>query len=347
MPFKRFLFYLFLLAVGIWLFVYTLHAANLHQIAHFLIEIFSWKFVLILLFAFIAVIYISAIRCFIVLNHQRQKPIFKHILAAEFVGFAFSYLTPVTFFGGEPFRYVILKEGNHIESSYAISSIIIEKMILFLMAIITFLIGVVFFFIYVPLNFGTQLGILIFLLVGMIAALVFYYKVKKIIKERGFFLWLLDKLYLSKLKNVKKYESEIEAIEKQVENFYCTDSRARTKVFLISVLETIISIIFIWAMIYFLIGPMAMGKVLVVNDAIGISGFIPLPAALGASEVSQAYVFQNVGLTNSQGIAFSLLLRTIFLVFSFIGVIIFVIYQINMIKSKIGRLFHHGRQKNI
>jgi uncharacterized membrane protein YbhN (UPF0104 family) len=91
---------------------------------------------------------------------------------------------------------------------------------------------------------------------------------------------------------------------------------------------------------------MGIGKLFVVNNAMSLSAFMPLPAALGASEISQAYVFNHLGFTQEMGFTFSLLLRCIFLVFSLFGCIIFVVYQIKELKNKIIKTFKNVR-KNI
>lgn len=336
---KKILFSIFFLVVGIWLFVFALQQTDLHQIATFLISIFSWKFVALLAFGFVSLISISAWRDYIILKHQGQKPTVRTILSAELVGFGFSYLTPVTFAGGEPFRYALLREGDNISSSNAISSIIIEKTILFLMMIITFLVGICFFLIYIPLPYTVQLSLLLFLLAGMFVFLFFYHKTRKIIKNRGLLLWILDKLFLSKMKKIQMHKDEIQEIEGQIVKFFCKKTKARFVVFLMSAIESIVILIFIWLCIYFVSGPISIGELFVVNNANSLSSFMPLPAALGVSEVSQSYVFYHLGLNRELGITLSLLLRSIFLVFSAIGCIIFVTYQIQDIKRKISKLF--------
>jgi len=335
---KKAIFSIFFLVIGAWLFVFALKQTNLHQIALFLTSVFSWKFIALLIFGFFATVSISAWRDYVILKHQKQKPRVKTILSAELVGFAFSYLTPVTFAGGEPFRYAILREKDNIPSSNAISSIIIEKMILFLMMVITFLVGICFFLIYIPLPYSVQLSLLLFLLVGMFVFLFFYYKTRKMIKNRGLLLWILDKLFLSKVHKIKMHEEQIEEIEDQIVKFFFKRTKARFIVFLMSAIESIILLIFVWLCIYFVYAPISIGKLFVVNNANSLSSFMPLPAALGASEISQSYVFHHLGLNQELGITFSLLLRSIFLVFSVIGCIIFVACQIQDIKQKIAKL---------
>jgi uncharacterized protein (TIRG00374 family) len=339
MELKKILMPIFFLVVGAWLFVFSLKSVDLHQIAIFLVSIFSWKFIFLVLFGFFALIIISALRCLLILKHQGQKPTVKTILSAEMVGFAFSYLTPITFAGGEPFRYIILKEGDNIESSCAISSIIIEKMILFLIMVITFLVGIWFFLIYIPLPYSVQLGLLLFLLIGISVFLFFYYKTKKIIEQKGLFVWILGKLFLSKAKKIRENETQIQEVENKIVKFFCEKTKTRNLVFIISIIETIIGLAFVWSCIHFVSGPMDMGKVFIVNNALSISSFLPLPAALGASEISQSYVFNHLGLTPEKGIVFSLLLRSIFLVFSLFGCIIFGVYQIKELKNKILNIF--------
>jgi uncharacterized protein (TIRG00374 family) len=266
MELRKILLSIFLLVVGIWLFMFTLKSVDLHQVTIFLYSIFSWKFVALFIFGFFAIIVISAVRDYIILKHQKQKITLKTVLMAELVGFSFSYLTPITFAGGEPFRYVILKENN-IESSNAVSSILIEKIMLFLMMALSFLVGICFFLIYIPLPYGVQLGLLLFLLIGMFVFLFFYYKTRKIIKEKGLIIWLLDKLFLSKLKSAKAHKQRIREIENQTVEFLCKKTLARTGIILISIAETIIGIIFVWFCIYFISGPMGIGKLFVVNNA--------------------------------------------------------------------------------
>jgi uncharacterized protein (TIRG00374 family) len=331
-------FILFLIGIG--LFVFALHSTNLSEVSFALSKLWPLKFFLIFLILFLGEIIVGSLRWSFILKTQSQQPEFKKIFWAKLAGFSFSYLTPVVFFGGEPVRYVLLKEENSkIPAKYIISSIIIDKLMFFSASTISFFIGLFFFLIHIQASFETKIFVFGLLILGVLIALFLYLRFKKIIEKEGIFSWLIRKLYLSKVKSIKEKESKIREIEKEMAKFLKAKRASLIKVFLGAGIEVLFLIFSFWFIIYSIGKYLDIGKIFAINSMTGLSSIIPLPAALGSLEMGQSFLFKILGLGKETGIAFSLIFRGINLLIAFLGLISFLYFQIKFSKKRILNFF--------
>ncbi len=331
----RKLFFFILLFIGIGLFIFALYSTDLSEVAGALSKLWPWKFLTIALILFLAEILIGALRWFFILRTQEQSLKFRALLLAKLVGFSFSYLTPVVFFGGEPVRYAILKEETNIPPKCIVSSIILDKLILFLVSTIYFLIGVFAFVFYLSANLFTKLLITTLVLLGSLLGFLLYLKIRSITLKEGIFSWLMRKLYLTNIKIFKEKRGVIKEIEQEIGEFFNKDKKALIKIFLIGGVEIFLTILSFWFTVIFLDKYLALFKIFAINSMIAFASVVPLPAALGSLEVSQAFLFQFFNLSQASGVAFSLILRGINLLFAFVGILFFLYFQIRILKKKI------------
>jgi uncharacterized protein (TIRG00374 family) len=342
---RKYLFVFVLLLIGIGLFIFALKTTDLSQVTFALLKLWPTKFLLVLFIYFSGAILISSFRWFFILKTEKQKPKFSRVLWAKTVGHSLSYLTPVVFLGGEPFRYIILKEENSIDSNSIISSIIIDKLIFFVVSAISFLIGLFFFLNYIHVAFKIKFFIFAALIIGLALAELIYFKVQKLIEKRGIFTWLIEKLYLSKIKTIKENQKKIEEIEKEIFNFFKVKRKATTITLVLATIEIFFLLFSYWLIIHFIGKGLELGKIFAINGMIGLAYIIPLPAALGSLEVSQAFIFDTFELYSGSGIAFSLILRGISLIIAGIGISLLVWFQIRLFKKRIIQFFQGFYEK--
>jgi len=333
----RKLFFFIFLCIGVGLFVFALYSTDLSEVTSAMLKLWPFKFLIILLFLFLGEILISALRWFLILKTQDQNLRFYSLLFAKLVGFSFSYLTPVVFFGGEPVRYAILKEETNVPPKYIVSSIILDKLILFLISTIYFLIGVFVFIFYLPTNLFTKLLITGLVLLGCLFGFFLYLKLRSITLKEGLFSWLLRKLYLSKMRIFKEKEGVIKEIEQEISHFFTSDKKALFEIFIMGGIEIFLIILSSWFIVIFLDKYLDLFKIFAINSMTALAASVPLPAALGSLEVSQAFLFQFFTLSQASGVAFSLIFRGINLLFAFIGILFFLYFQIRILKKKILR----------
>ncbi|MCD6271168.1 flippase-like domain-containing protein [bacterium] len=331
----RKLFFFILLLIGIGLFVFALYSTDLSEVTSALLKLWPYKFLIILSCLFLGEILISALRWFLILKTQDQNLRFRPLYFAKLVGFSFSYLTPVVFFGGEPVRYAILKEETDVPSKYIISSIILEKLILFLISTIYFFIGVFVFVFYLPVNLFTKLLIIGVVFLGCLFGFFLYLKLRSITLKEGLFSWLMKKLYLSKIRIFKEKEGTIKEVEREISRFFAADKKILFQIFIMGGVEIFLIILSFWLIIIFQGKYLDLFKIFAINSMTALAASVPLPAALGSLEVSQAFLFQFFNLSQASGVAFSLIFRGINLLFACFGIIFFLYFQIRILKKKI------------
>ncbi len=272
------------------------------------------------------------------MKRQGQNPPLLKTFFSKIICYGFSYVTPVVFFGGEPFRYAVFKEESSIPSGLIISSIIVDKIIFFVVNALSFVMGLAIFLIYAPILLKTKIIILLSLALGVLLALFLLKKLKKIIKEKGFVRWLVDKFYLSKFRKIRHNYLKISEIENEAVKLL-KSKKTVSNVFLLCIIELCFVLTAYWLIIYWLGHLAGIEKVLAVNGMIGLSYVVPLPAALGSLEMGQSFLFNVFQLSSDSGIVFSLIVRGLNLIIVFMGGLLFVWFQVKLIKRKILNFF--------
>lgn len=335
---KKGLFLLIMFLIGIGLFVFALQSTDLYQVANALISLFPFKFILVFLVFFTSLALLSSFRWYSILKSQNQKISYLKLLLVKIVGQGFSYITPIILIGGEPFRYIILREEESTSPSVIIASIFIEKLVFFLVSMVAFLLGVFFFLFYIKIIWRIKLLVIAFFAVGFLISALIYWRLKKFTERKGFLTWLMEKLYLSKIDAIKKHKAEIKDIENEIGNFFRNKKREKVKIFSIAVVEILLLLVTFWILIAFIAGPLAFEKVVAIHGIMGLAGLVPLPAALGSLEMSQSYIFEVFNLSSDVGITFSLVYRAFNLIIVLFAFILFIIFQIRFFKDKIVKI---------
>jgi uncharacterized protein (TIRG00374 family) len=86
-----------------------------------------WQIVVLVLLN-TAIILLISTRWHVILNSLKQKVPFFELTGYRLAGFAVSYFTPGTQFGGEPLQVVLLQQRSKIQAPMAVSSIYLDKL---------------------------------------------------------------------------------------------------------------------------------------------------------------------------------------------------------------------------
>lgn len=320
---------LILLLLGIILFVFTLKQVGLTAIAKALAPLSLGEILLILIVTFVSLVVMGALKWSVVLGKTEEKNLFWTLFIGKWVGFSISHVTPAALLGGEPARFLIVKnDTKNIESSRIVSSIILEKLSLFLTFIISFFIGAFFILIYLHLAWLAQaIGFLIIFIVAIIAWKLFR-KIKDISHDGGFFHFMVKKFRLHKFGLIKKNLAQMDEVENNMREFFHYKDRV-LKLFLLTILEVTIVFFSYWLIMYFSGINLSIPKLFAVRTMIDASyNLTPVPAGLGVLELIQAYGFKAIGLTFANGVAFSLIFRGMNLFIALTGIAIFAWMQL-------------------
>lgn len=332
---RKILFNIFLLIAGIGLFVWALKITDLGKVISYLNRLGPLQFLFIFIILFGGEIIIGSLRWWYILKNHGQRPPFLKTLFSKTICFGFSYMTPVVLFGGETFRYASINEEFLMPSSAVISSIAIDKLMFTITCIGSYIVGILFFLSYAPISFILKMTIFLILTLGLLIAYFIFKKLKIISKNGGLTAWFVDKFYLFQLKKIKKHQERIEDVEKNIIGVL-KKRKVVFNIILLSIAEILLVITSYWFIIYyFLGGVMSLEKIMAVYGVTGLSYIIPIPAALGSLEMGQSFVFGLFGLNSYSGIAFSLIVRGMNLIISFLGGIFFLRFQIKFFKKRI------------
>jgi len=283
---------------------------------------------LLMFFAFILSIY----KWKIILNAFRIKVPFKTLFVSRTVGFALSYLTPGIYFGGEPLRAMILKEETNLDWDYNIASIIIDKTLEATINGIVILIGIIYILTHftLPLWLSRTLIFILFFCIGL--SYLFYYKT---IRKSGFFTSIIRFFNLNKIKELKGIHKNLKNIEGYLEDFFCHKKEHLISASIIGICAQIINLISFYLIIYFLGIKINIITLISFICLLYVVFFIPIPACLGAQEGSQAIAFSLFNLSTHLGIAFTLILRAIYLIGVIVGLLFLLYFQIKIWGRKV------------
>lgn len=252
-----------------------------------------------------------------ILHVQGFKISLLKLVPIGFSGFGIGYITPSAMVGGEPTKaYLLAKQG--MKHSKALACVVIDKMLE--LSVNGFLAFIGLIVILMKFALPKEAGmVLVFAMVILLSLLgVLYYRLAKGI---GFFSKLFKILRINKIKHKKIYEIEktIIDMETHIMKFFRRNAKTLAMMIILS--------IFLWVCMFFeykvallMFGFKASFEtIFFVVTAVGIAYIFPVPAALGILEFGQAFLFTVIGLPVSIGVAFSLLIRSRDLTWTFIG----------------------------
>ena len=329
--------FIFLL-LGVLLFIFTLRKVGVNAVKDAVFMFSFFQFSLILLMLTLGLILMGSFRWRVIMKGiGAPVPSFGKLFLVKLVGFSLSYITPSALFGGEPARFYILKQEDEKINSKLIASIIVDKLMQTLSSCFFFFAGIFLLLFYLDLSWLNDILMMLVLLFVILFFIFLIKRVKKVSKEKGFFVSMLRVLYLDKIKKINDMQDRFEEVEQEIRQFFRQPKSFVFKTILYTVFEVIFVLIVFWLIVFFMGNVLTIPRVLVIRSMTDLSSIIPFPASLGTLEMTQAFVFEIFGLGAYTGVALSLIFRAVSLVLAFIGLVIFMFFHIRGIVDKLGK----------
>ena len=279
-------------------------------------------------------IWLSTIKWKLVLKYQGEKFSTKELTPFILIGLAMSYLTPFAVFGGEIFRvYFFKKKYPNLSAQLAMASVATDR-ILEATAFFAFLIlGLLVFWLFGPI-FTSALGLVALAFAGFFLALLLIFYLSNW-RKKSALGWLMKKFALKKyLLGDKNGEMALET-EQEVFRFFSLNNKVFWQGLTLAFLEYFGFFVRAVVLVFFITGSLEIVKGLAVYGFTNLASLTPLPAALGALELSQGFAFSVLGFGFNKGAVFSMVWRATDLAFCFLGLFFFVKHSAKAAQDKL------------
>jgi len=313
---KKILLFFVSLSIGLAVFFLIGGEAGWGEVAQSLSLIKTWQFFLIAFF-FLAGIETAVWVWKMILSRLGVQSNFWALNQAFLAGFTVSYLTPITLVGGEALRLYLLNEKLDISWKKGISSIIVSKMLDFVV-LLTFVIGGLAAFFLRGGAFSQKVGSLLILSLGVLISFFVYLffrgaRKKSVVSELLRVVHLDDLLETSKGQKLLQYEKEV------LEFFNIHDHRF-WKIIGATFLQHFFWFIQALLIVFFLVGSLkGLTGPLIVYSFAALGSVLFIPAALGSLEIVEGIAFVALGVPYSVAVVFSLIWRGTRLALCFVG----------------------------
>lgn len=263
---------------------------------------------------------------------QTQFP-WRTIIKARLSEQAISYLTPIMYFGGEGVRAYVLNKDKGLPINVGLSSVLIDRIVEFIGAFVFLFLGASFLLVEKSFIWGILLFIFAFIIF-----LGLYLVLELIGLDRALFslvkIFRLDKIkYRSKNVGETTIGERLVSLGGQVTVYL---QKSRSKFYLAISLSVLSLVIWLWQtklLINFFGFHLPLSKIFIIKIIITLSGFIPIPADLGAYEGAHVLAFNIFGLPAEAAVALSLVTRAFDLIWVSIGIFLVAHLAINFLNN--------------
>jgi len=329
---------LIFLLLGVLLFIFTIKKVGIEAVKDAVFMFSFPQLALLLLMLVSAFILMGSFRWRIIMrNIGMRVPKFGKLFLVRLVGFSLSYVTPAALLGGEPARFYLLKGEDEKENNRLIASIIVDKLMQILSSCFFFFSGIFVLLFYLNLSRLTGIIITTTFLFLIILFIFLIKRIKKVSKEKGFFVSMFRILYLNKIKKIKDMQDRFEQVEQEIKTFFRQPKVFILKPILCTFVEVGLVLVLFWLIIFFMGSVLTIPRLLVIRSMTDLSAMIPFPASLGTLEITQAFIFEIFGMGAHTGVALSLIFRGVSLTLAFIGLIVFGLFHIQGAINKFGK----------
>ncbi len=328
---KKFFFYFLTLLAGLVIFVAVIKEVGAKEIIKTFDAFSCWKWSIVIVVGLIS-FFIGVWRWQYIIKILTGKSLsFKLVTIARTIGWTISYVTPISYIGGEPHKIHILKDQGGIDWEPAGASVIIDEVLDLSMALLFLLVGVIFLF----LKFSVPQILWLFLIGALGTCLVLWLIFWRQTKNgKGFVSFFIQLFSLDKIKWVNGIQYKIKESERQTSIFFHHHKQAFSNALLLAFLERLILIIDFWLIVEFLGIQTNIFQIMSIMALTVVVNFLPLPASLGGQEAGQTIVFGVLGLGAGAGLVFSLILRVLALAGVLMGLIFLLNFELKIIKQK-------------
>jgi glycosyltransferase 2 family protein len=297
---------LFILGAG--LFVWSLRAAPLQEIASVLSQLQAWQIAAILLVNS-GIIFLFALRWWLILHRQGYQLPYVAVTGYRLAGFALSYFTPGQHFGGEPLQVLLVRRNHKVPTSTAVAAVALDKAIELFSNFLVLAVGLI-LLLGSGLLKGLAINQILLLSVPILGLPLIYLSILK----RGArpLARVLIKLTGRIAEGLIKTENQLGELIQKHPNLFVQGLSVSALVWAVLFFE-------FWLMLRFLGLDLDGTQLLAVVIAGRVALLAPTPGALGALEASQVLVMQAIGFDAAYGLSLSLLIRARDIFFALIG----------------------------
>lgn len=329
---KTFLFSISFTFLGIGIFVWVIQNIGFFNVIHAFSE-FPWWGIFVVIALTLFNFWLGVIRWQRILRYQGIIISSRSLWSTWLAGFAFSYLTPITYIGGEAIRTGLLRSRFGIPAARGFGSIAIDKLLegTIWMGVLS---GGILFFL-------ATLGIPVLnnlLLIGGGVALLGAGTVV-LVYVLGFQRTRIVRKVLGVFGLENSYGGVfLEDVEHEVLEFFRFRNRTLWEGLGLSLAKNAL----LWARILFVVVLLGKGFqlsgsfIMLAFSYLGYSA--PVPGGLGTHEIAQSFVFAGLGFGAESGIALSLLLRVAETLFVLLGVFFLMRFGIEFLVGNVIKL---------
>lgn len=253
----------------------------------------------------------------VILCAQGDKVPLKKLLHPWLAGYAFSYLSPVAFLGGEGVRTYMLKSRFSIPLHRGAASVILDQIINGTFVLLTIFLSAALLVSFSGLPDVTRVLATAAAAVALLGVALAVLYAQAFRKKR-----ILQPIVRMLSLHRTRFGRFLVKFEKEMLPFFNIRSSTLWLVFFISALRQATFVARNVAILFFLGQGVEIIKATVVMGATYIGYLVPIPAALGTQEVSQTVLFSIMGQGGGTGAAFSVIFRIGELGVAIVGILI-------------------------
>jgi len=270
----------------------------------------------------LGVTFVFALRWWVILRVLGHRVPFLRLSTYRLAGFAVSYLTPGTQFGGEPLQVAFTHRRHAVPAAAATAAVVIDRAVE-LLGNFTFLAFGLVLSLRLRLIPGDRGGVLAVLAVALLTLPLGF--LGAALSGRKPVTWLLQRLPVSHTRQAKRWTRVVEwagATEDQIVAF-CRERPAGLAVAMgLSFVSWTVIVFEYSLMLSFLAIRLDLLEVVGVITASRLALLVPVPGGLGALEASQVLALAALGYSRAEGLGLGLLIRARDLVFAFAGLML-------------------------
>ena len=277
---------------------------------------------------------ISVWRWKVILTYYGEDIPFKKLIGLWMVGFAMSYLTPVSLLGGEVFRIYFTRKKFKLKWETISASVVVDKILDGFLYLFFLILGLIIFSFYGSFPFKV-LTLATVALISFFVGLIIIFLLKSSRRE-SMLEWFLESFGVKKsyIEN-KKNGKIVLRTERDIMDFFILKKEFFWRTVFLSFLKFSLYALRALILVFFLTNVFSLSKTLAIYGITNLIGLIPIPAMLGSLEAAGAFAFNAFGFKMASGTVFSMGLRNIDLIFSLIGVVFLFKFWLEGFESKI------------
>lgn len=248
---------------------------------------------------------LGTFRWSLVLKAYKHKIPLINLFFYRMSGFAAGYLSPQAHVGGEPVRALLLKREG-IDFKKAISTIVIDKLMLLSTDIIFIFVAGTMMFLHFSLSRDIKI-LFVSILLGLSLLVGSYFYC--MLKRKPYFSAIFNLKFWRENKKIKEFKKEVLDVEHTIQLFYKKHSKSFFYVVLVQIIMYgLMFLEYYTALLLFNFNPDPFA-VFMIMGAVAISYSMPVPMALGVLETSQTSALGLLNMNKTIGLSISLIIR--------------------------------------